>query len=820
MPSKLSKAATGQSPPHLAALTGKLIMTELSIGAALALQVAAGEVVTGGHRFTSNEHLLIGVCSLDKLLRSNGVVVHPQARQALQAECNAVADVLRSCGLDATRLRRLVRQRLGRGNCDHTGLAVHRDEVCKATFGRAEALALPGGVVTCLHLLAALLEEPGPVVGQALQELDARPTSLREQALAAAPKGAAPGEGRPGAPRGAAAARGETPYLDRYGRDLTQEAREGRLGPFVGRRKELLRVIQTLARRTKNNPVLVGEAGVGKTALVEALAIRVAQGKDPQVLAGKRIVELNMGSLLAGTQYRGEFEGRLEGLLRECRAYPEIILFIDELHNVVGAGRAEGSPDAANLLKPALARDDLRCIGATTIAEYRRYIEADAALERRFERVTVDEPSPEETLAILKGIRPKWEEHHGVEITERALEAAVGLSVRFDGDHQLPDKAIDLVDKAGARTRVPVLSMEPGTMAPAGSNRAAAVVSGQCMVTGTTIAEVLADKLGLPLEVVTGYMEGMVQLRLRDLEAYLNSHLVGQAAAVEAVCQRLLMVHSGLVRRRGPLAVWLFAGPTGVGKTEMARLLARFLFGAASAMIRLDMSEYQEAHSIAKLIGSPPGYVGYESEGQLTGRLRTTPYCVVLLDELEKAHASVCDLFLQVFDDGRLTDAKGRTADASNAIFIMTSNVTTTGRMGFGQRETETPGAALLAELRRSFRSEFVNRIDEVVVFRSLDEEDIRQILGPMVEEVCEALQKQHGITLYVAPEAQSYLAQAGYSRTYGARELRRTVDRLLQAPLSELVMSGRLGEHACWQAIPGDGGLAILPYVPGGETW
>lgn len=795
-------------------------MTELSIGAALALQVAAGEVVAGGHKFIGNEHLLIGVCSLDKLLRSAGAGIQAQARPALQAESEALAGVLRDCSLDATRLRRLVRQRLGRGNCDHTGLAVHRDEACKAAFERAEALARPGGVVTCLHLLAALLEEPGPVVDQVFQELGVRSASLRERALAVAPGRAPVGARSPEAPEGAARAGGETPYLDRYGRDLTREAREGRLGPFVGRRKELLQVIQTLARRTKNNPVLVGEAGVGKTALVEALAVRVAQGKDPQVLTGKRIVELNMGSLLAGTQYRGEFEGRLEGLLRECRAHPEIILFIDEIHNVVGAGRAEGSPDAANLLKPALARGDLRCIGATTIAEYRRYIEADAALERRFERVAVDEPSPEETLAILKGIRPKWEEHHSVKIAEQALEAAVGLSIRFDGDHQLPDKAIDLVDKAGARTRVPVLSMEPGIMDLGRSDRAAATLAGRPAVTGTTIAEVLADKLGLPLEVVTGYMDGMGQLRLRDLEAYLNSHLVGQAAAVEAVCRRLLMAHSGLVRRRGPLAVWLFAGPTGVGKTEMARLLARFLFGAESAMIRLDMSEYQEAHSIAKLIGSPPGYVGYESEGQLTGRLRTTPYCVVLLDELEKAHASVCDLFLQVFDDGRLTDAKGRTADASNAIFIMTSNVAATGQMGFGRRETETPGAALVAELRRSFRSEFVNRIDEVVVFRSLDEEDIRQILGPMVEEVCEALLKQHRVTLYVAPEAQTYLVQAGYSRTYGARELRRTVDRLLQAPLSELVVSGRLRERECWQVIPGDGGLAILPYMPYGETW
>jgi ATP-dependent Clp protease ATP-binding subunit ClpC len=339
-------------------------------------------------------------------------------------------------------------------------------------------------------------------------------------------------------------------------------------------------------------------------------------------------------------------------------------------------------------------------------------------------------------------------------------------------------------------------------------------------VTGTTIAEVLAEKMGLPLEVVAGYMEGMEQFRLRELEDYLNSHLVGQEGAVEAVCQRLLMVHSGLARRRGPLAVFLFAGPTGVGKTETARLLARFLFGAESAMIRLDMSEYQEPHSIARLVGSPPGYVGHESEGQLTGKLRTTPYCVVLLDELEKAHPSVCDLFLQVFDDGRLTDAKGRTIDASNPIFIMTSNLAATAQLGFGQRELDEPSEALLGELRRSFRPEFLNRIDEVVVFRHLDELHIRQILGSLIEEFCATLREKHGTTLFVTPEAEEYLAQVGYSQTYGARELRRTVDRFLQVPVSELVLSGDLREHAYWQVVPQDGVLAFLPYTPGGETW
>jgi ATP-dependent Clp protease ATP-binding subunit ClpC len=775
-------------------------MTELSIGATLAWQAAAREAAASGHEFISRVHLLIGVCSLDKWLRGNGAGPLHQDRQALLAECNALTDVLRGSGLDAIRLRRLVRERGGQSNYKLVGRVVHRDEPCKAAFRRAEDLAGPGGNVTCLHLLAALMEDPGPVAGQVLQDAAVQPAMLRERALVLAFLAPAVAQAPGGSPAASPAdTTHETLYLNRCGRDLTEAARAGRLGPFVGRRKELLQVIQTLARRSKNNPVLVGEAGVGKTAIVEALAIRAAQGKDPQVLNGKRIIELDMGSLVAGTKYRGEFEERLNRILRETRSHPEIILFIDELHTVVGAGRAEGGLDAANILKPALARGELRCIGATTVAEYRRHIETDAALERRFEKVIVAEPSPEETLEMLRGIRPRWEEHHGVHITEEALAAAMGLSIRFDGDHQLPDKAIDLVDKAGARTRVPALSMGFTMRDESVSPVAASGGPEWPVVTGLTIAEVLAEKIGLPLEIVTGYLEGNGCFRLRDLEPYLKGHLVGQQVAVEAVCRRLLLAHSGLSRRRGPLAVFLFLGPTGVGKTETARLLARFLFGAESAMIRLDMSEYQEPHSIARLIGSPPGYIGYESEGQLTGALRTTPYCVVLLDEIEKAHPSVYDLLLQVFDDGRLTDAKGRTADASNAIFIMTSNIATTGEMGFRQDRAKGVSSEHLVSLRKSFRAEFINRIDEVVAFHGLDPGAIQQILQPMLDEICEVLLLHHGITLNITPEARQYLTQAGFSPAYGARELRRTVERLLQAPLSELMVSDP-PIHARWR--------------------
>jgi ATP-dependent Clp protease ATP-binding subunit ClpC len=639
-----------------------------------------------------------------------------------------------------------------------------------------------------------------------LEEAGVKPEALLRSTLAKLPAhGRIDGEPmrvQPGSPQ---PAQEGTHYLDRYGRDLTQAAREGKLGPFIGRRQELLQIIQTLARRSKNNPVLVGEAGVGKTAVVEALAVRTAEGKDSQVLGGKCIIELNMGALVGGTKFRGEFEERLTHLLDEVRTHPEVILFIDEIHTVVGAGRAEGSMDAANLMKPALARGDLRCIGATTISEYRRHIESDPALERRFEKIIINEPTPEQALEILKGLRCKWEEHHQVHITDQALQSAVELSIRFDADHQLPDKAIDLVDKAAARTRIPILSMRPGGK-PAGD----AMAFGD--VTEMTIAQVLSEKIGVPLEVITGHLDGEKKSRLLELEAFLKTRIIGQDEAVQRVCQRLLMAQTGLAGKNGPLAVFLFLGPSGVGKTELARSLAIFLFGTESAMIRLDMSEYMEEYSISKMIGSPPGYVGHEEEGQLTGRLRTKPYSVILLDEVEKAHPRIFDLFLQVFDDGRLTDSKGRTADARNAIFIMTSNISADrqARLGFMPSVHDRNDA--LREVARNFRPEFINRIDDQIVFRSLDEGDVRKILKPILADVCQVLQKQYQVTLQVEEQAQMLLAQAGYNPQYGARELRRTVEKYVQIPLSELILSGKLADHSHWKLVRQGEDLAFIP--------
>jgi ATP-dependent Clp protease ATP-binding subunit ClpC len=586
---------------------------------------------------------------------------------------------------------------------------------------------------------------------------------------------------------------------------------KGELGPVIGRRQELLRLLQTLARQSKNNPVLVGEAGVGKTAIVEALAIRAAAGKDRAVLGSKRFVEVNMGNLLAGAKYRGQFEERLSGIVAAAKQDPNLVIFIDEIHTVMGAGRSgDEGLDAANMLKPALARGELRCIGATTPTEYRRYVESDPALERRFEKVLVPEPTREETIEILRGLRPKWEEHHGVRILDDALEAAVDLSLRFDTEHRLPDKAIDLVDKAAARTRVPVLSMMAPEEGSGGAGGAA--VFGD--VTEEAVAYVLAEKRGVPPERVLDGLESKAASRLLELDEFLEERLIGQEEAVLRVGQRLRLAHSGIKTRRGPMAVFLFLGPTGVGKTEMARLLTEFLFGSASDLVRFDMSEYMDEHSVSKLIGAPPGYVGHEDEGRLTFHLTRKPYSVVLLDEIEKAHARVFDLFLQVFDEGRLTDSKGRAADARHAVFVMTSNLGASRKSpGFGgSDEGAIRPDVRVEEAQQFFRPELWNRIDEVIVFRHLEENHALRILRPWIRALAERLREQHGVGLTVTPEAEAFLVRSGYSAALGARELQRTVERLLQVPLSNLILSGKIQGHPEWQLVYEEGGVYLLP--------
>lgn len=773
-------------------------MQELLIGANTAWQIAAYEAAAAKFQFIEKEHIFIGICSLEKVLSlgQEGSGLSSQDFFALQKEYDRLQALMKKLNLDMTQLRRRMRKILGIGDYKHSEKVIHRSDSCKKVFARACELPSSSEAVSALHLLAALMEHPGDRILQALDLDENGLTAMRKELASVSPE------------QGAESA---TPLLDRYGRDLTQAARNGKLGPFVGRRNELLQVIQTLARSMKNNPVLVGEAGVGKTAIVEALAVRAFAGKDPQVLGGKRIIELNMGSLIGGTKYRGEFEERLTRIIEEARSSPEIIIFIDEIHNIVGAGRAEGSMDAANIMKPALARGDIMCIGATTISEYRRYIEADPALERRFEKIVVNEPSRDEAIEILKGIRPKWGKYYNKKITDKAIESAVDLSIRFDADHHLPDKAVDLVDKAGARMQVPFLSMMQNKNITEIKSEGE---SGYGEVTELAIAQVLSDKINVPLEIIAGHLEGASDSRLLELNSFLRKKIIGQDEAIDRISQRILMAHAGMGKKKGPLSVFLFLGPTGVGKTEMAKSLAEFLFGSETNLIRLDMSEYMEEHSVSKLIGSPPGYVGHDEEGQLTGKLRTKPYSIVLLDEVEKAHPRVFDLFLQLFDEGRITDSKGRTVDAKNSIFIMTSNIQPEVGKKVGFLATDEKGVEDIVPegIRHFFRPEFINRIDEQVIFQTLSEDAVRRILNGIIDEISNDVKKKYSVELKATEEARRFITLKGYSPQYGVRELRRTVERFIQIPLSNLILSGKLKEHKSWQVVCNDEGVSITP--------
>ncbi len=632
----------------------------------------------------------------------------------------------------------------------------------------------------------------------------------------------------------------KTPTLDQYGRDLTNEAAEGKLDPAAGRERELRRVITILGRRQKNNPVLIGEPGVGKTAIVEGLARRIQSGDVPSTLRGKRIVSLNIGGMVAGAMFRGQFEQRIKSILEELRNAPEVIVFIDELHTVVGAGAAEGAVGAADMIKPALARGELRCIGATTLDEYRKHIEKDAALERRFQSVMVGEPSIEEAIQMLHMVRPNYEAHHGVGITDEALEAAVKLSDRYINDRFLPDKAIDLMDEAGSALRLE--AMEKGIVSPtlisdlekelsdiqsqkeAAANsedyeRAALmrqqelVVLGKLekarseksnmislIVTPEHVAEVVEMWTGVP---VSQMLESERQ-NLRTLEEDLHKRVIGQDEAISAVAHAIRRSRAGLKDPRRPIGSFLFLGPTGVGKTELAKALAAELFGGEENLIRLDMSEYMEPHTVARLFGSPPGYVGYDEGGQLTEQVRRRPYSVILLDEVEKAHPEVFNALLQIMDDGRLTDGQGRTVDFKNTVVIMTSNAGSGDlrravNMGFAHRgenardeEHEVMRSKAMEGLKRSFRPEFINRIDQIVVFHTLGREDLYSIVDLMLQQVRERLEDQN-IHLVVSDQARDFLLKEGFDEEYGARPLRRAIQTNVDDVLADALMASEI---------------------------
>ena len=721
--------------------------------AELAIENARDAAGSLGHSFVGTEHLLLGI-----MMEKDGLG----------------ARILERNGLDLQSLRRAVAELDGCGApaVPGQGLTVRaRAAVEKAA---AEALALRHGCIGTEHLLIGILRQSDCGGSQVLRSLDADANDIYTDIMNVFGSGDARGKQQTGTAR-SVLRRAETRVLDQYSRDLTELAAAGRIDPVVGRGNEILRTVQILSRKTKNNPVLVGEPGVGKTAVAEGLAQWVAGGQAPEGLSGKRIVSLDIPAMLAGTKYRGDFEERVKCVLKDVKRAGDVILFIDELHTIIGAGSAEGAIDAANILKPALGRGEVQIIGATTPEEYRRHIEKDAALERRFQPVKVAEPDKAHTLEMLRSLREGLERHHGVKISDEAMTAACDLSVRYINDRFLPDKAIDLLDEAAASVRV-----APG---PGG------------VVTAAEIAQVVSLWTNIP---VTGLDSDDAE-RFRGMEERLRRRIIGQDEAVSAVSRAIRRSRVGLRDPNRPVGSFLFLGPTGVGKTELCRALASEVYGDEKAIIRIDMSEYMEKHAVSRLIGSPPGYVGYEDGGQLTEKVRRSPWSVVLFDEIEKAHEDVWSILLQIMDDGHLTDSGGRRVDFSNALIVMTSNIgariITENRppLGFhsgeGQSE-ETMRLAVTEELKATFRPEFLNRIDETIIFHRLSRENMTEISASMLGGVKERFEKL-GVSLSVPEESVEWIARMGYDDKFGARPLRRTIQHCIEDAAAELMLDG-----------------------------
>lgn len=787
--------------------------------------IAQEEAKRLNHDYVGTEHLLLGLIALGE---------------------GVAAQVMANLGVDLRRVRAEIEKIVGTGdNVMLLGEIPFTPRAKKVLeLAVEEAQNMGHNYVGTEHLLLGLIREEEGVAARVLENIGVRLDVVREEVISLLGEGH-PGQaqaqagGAPSAhPPSASRSKSKTPTLDEFGRDLTQNAKDGKLDPVIGREMEIERVIQILLRRTKNNPVLIGDPGVGKTAIVEGLAQRLASEEAPELLAGKRVMTLDLAAVVAGTKYRGEFEQRLKNIMEEIRrAKNHIILFIDELHTVIGAGAAEGAIDASNMLKPSLARGELQCIGATTLDEYRKYIEHDAALERRFQPIVVDPPSVDDTVKILKGLRERYEVHHKVKYEDSALQAAAELSDRYITDRFLPDKAIDLIDEAGSRSRLQVtqrpqdLKDREVEIDKVTKDKEAAIAAQEYekaaklrdkekdmrrqmeearkswrekrdatvpVVQGEDIAAVVSKWTGIP----TTKLTETEQEKLIHMEAELHKRVVGQEEAITAISQAIRRSRTGLKDPKKPIGSFIFLGPTGVGKTELARALAEFLFGNEDALIRIDMSEYMEKFAVSRLIGAPPGYVGYEEGGQLTEAVRRKPYSVVLLDEIEKAHPDTFNILLQMMDDGALSDNLGHRVSFKNTVIIMTSNVgarlISKGKsLGFLVQEDAAKDYAamkdtVMEEVKKAFNPEFLNRLDDIIVFHPLRREDSRKILDFMLARVSKKLSAQ-GFSVSLTEEAKNFLVDKGFDPNYGARPLQRSIQRLLEDPLAEDILSRRI---------------------------
>jgi ATP-dependent Clp protease ATP-binding subunit ClpC len=802
------------------------------------LALAQDEAIRFNHNYIGTEHLLLGL-----VREGEGVA----------------ARVLDSLGVELSKVRTAVEFIIGRGDSTTSPSEITLSPRTKKVIELAidEARKLGHSHVGTEHLLLGLVREGEGIASGVLESLGVSLEKVRHQVIATL------GQQHPAtaetAAAGGKASQSKTPTLDQLGVNLTAMAKAQQLDPVIGREKEIERVIQILSRRTKNNPALIGEPGVGKTAIAEGLAHRIVKGDVPETLQGKRVLTLDIGSLVAGTKYRGEFEERLKKIIEELRHAHDVILFIDELHTLVGAGAAEGAVDAANILKPSLARGELQCIGATTLDEFRKYIERDAALERRFQPVMVEEPSIEETIAILTGIRSRYEEHHKVAISDEAVKAASELSARYITDRFLPDKAIDLMDEAASRVRLRYATLptdvkeaqksldqvvtekeaameaqqyelastlrqkerqQQDKLQQAKADWLLAQSAKRPEVTDEDIAEVVSMWTGIP---VRRLAEEETQ-KLLKMEETLHAKVIGQEVAVTTISRAVRRARAGLKDPRRPIGVFFFVGPTGTGKTHLARQLAEFMFGSQDNVVKIDMSDYMERHNVSRLVGSPPGYVGYEEGGQLTETVRRKSYCVILLDEIEKAHPEVFNILLQIFDEGRLSDAKGRTVDFRNTIIIMTSNLAqkllkSESALGFRTKgegdnadtdaQYERMKERVTEEMKKFFRPEFLNRIDATVVFQPLKREEIRKIVELELVGVRKQLASQE-ITLDVTTEAKDYIASVGYDSNFGARPLARSIQNEIADPLAEMLLQGAFHAGDTVRVHPVDGKLTI----------